>query len=280
MADWGIKISNQGKSVLESPNPLDYSVWSKYKDFKITKKGKDNLVIPDASSQATAEIPHGLTYAPAYFIWVDIDNNGTFWMVDTDISGSSFTNHLTDSPQSDTTNISFIGERDGSTGNENMPYRYVIFDQPGVDPATGSGKPIGYSTSDHGIKASQEGKSVLDANLYEQTLNSNNEGLKYLKTVTRGIEFNDAANGEDSVVISHGLNYVPMFLVWGKIPDSSSTFDKDRLFPLGVSAQQFATGASADIQNITIYLQWAGSGAPATRTLQTRIVIFQNDTLV
>lgn len=277
MENWGLKVSSEFRNALRETDPRNFRLWSKYKDFMITKRGIDTLTIPNGAGSATKTIPHGLGYPPAYFMWVDLDNNGRFWMVNCKVSGglSSFTNHYSEDPQSDRTNISFLGDRDGTSGDEYMPFSYVLFSEPGIDPAGGNDKPIGYTKSDYGLKVSIPGVNVLDSKLYQQIVNSNCDMLKYHSTVIGSMTWDNTANGENSKDIVHGLGYTPMFLAWGKFPNSGS-FEKYYFLPLGRTPQPFASGAFADNYKITVEIVWSGSPSPTTGTFDYRVIIFEN----
>lgn len=280
MGDYGIKVAIEEKNALTSFNPRDFLIWSKYKDFKILKKGKGSLLIPNGSTSARKQIAHGMGYSPAYYFWVDMDNNGKYWMVGSNPgSTSGSTPHNTSEPESNKTNISFLGTRDGTSGNENMPFAYAIFDQRAVDTYGGSDTPIGYQKADYGIKAAIPGVNVLKAKIYELVINSNCELLNYHSTRTIGLNWNNSANGSSRITIVHGLNYVPMFLAWGNHGSAAGTpFDKDNLIPVGRSPQPFTASAWANTYEVGIEITWAGGGS-ASGTFNCRVVIFENDML-
>lgn len=279
--DYGIKFAIEEKNALTSINPRDFLIWSKYKDFKILKKANSSLLISTGNLVATQQIAHGMGYPPAYYAWVDLQNNGKFYMLETNsgVQVGSVNAHSTDTSAADNTNISFRGVRDASVSDEYMPFAYVIFDQRGIGTFGGNDRPIGYVKQDYGIKFTQ-GKNVFDSKIYEQVINSNCELLNYHATRTIGLSWDNSSNGTNSATIIHGLGYVPMFLVWGNFGSSApSGFNKDRLLPIGQIAQPFTSSAWADTNEIQIEIGWAGGGS-SSGIFNARVVVFTNAMLI
>ena len=278
MADYGIKIVSPNKKIT-SINPRDYRVWSKYKDFKITRKGRDALTIPDASLTARATVTHNLGYAPAYFFWVDLEHDGKYWMVGSNLGTVGTTPHYTEEAQSTKESISFLGGRDTSVGAAFMPYGYTIFDQRVVDAYAGNDKPIGYRAADYGLKATLPGVNVMNAKLHEQVINSNCEALQYLHTTTIILNWDNTSSGNALLRVIHNLGYVPMFFAWGNFgPNATSPFDKDNMLPVGRSPNPFVSGAWADTTHIGVEIAWAGGGATTGKFI-AKVVTFKNSML-
>lgn len=87
MADSGIKITKQGKGI-ESTDPNDYILWTKYKTLMLLGKRSDGVVFTHGEMGGTVTIPHGFDFIPFVLMYVVYDNTPYYkvpYLLDTDI---------------------------------------------------------------------------------------------------------------------------------------------------------------------------------------------------
>ena len=132
MADYGIKISKPGYSVLTATDrQLVFSL--EFNTFKVFASGSGN-VTSDATNPQIVEITHSLGYQPAFFVYSEIHagdglpSTGSFYMTPhgpPPIGGSLITDTIITC--ADTTKLYIRFGAMVVAANEVLNYKYVIF---------------------------------------------------------------------------------------------------------------------------------------------------------
>lgn len=125
--DYGIKVSRPGYSVFSS-NLVDYLFHSSYNTPKIYTQGTTTLSFSDGSISATATVSHGLSYAPSFQVYFNVD--GWWWQNDDSNIGGPPDSSNFSIVYSDTTNLNIEGVRDTSFGTESWSVKYFILVEP------------------------------------------------------------------------------------------------------------------------------------------------------
>lgn len=263
--NFGFKMT-QGKNLFKTVDPRDFVVWSKYPPLKITKYGGGVISVSGGTFQGPTAIRHGLSYAPSNLGYIDLDNNGRFWLSNTFMGANSFQTNLNRfTIGADKTNVTIYNV--SASGTYSAPFRYILFDEPAYDVASGSDKPIGYPLANYGFKIAKEGKNVLTAKLYEQQINSNTDYLKVFKVFEGSL--NVTGSGEFSQQFIHGLGYVPLFFGY-----ALNDFNGEEPLPFSYAVPGAYTGSIfADTQRVVIVLKAPSAGSGA---LPFRIVVWRN----
>ena len=255
-----------GKDLFKTVEPRDFVMWSKYPPLKITKYGGGVISVSGGTFQGPSTIKHGLSYAPGSLGYIDLDNNGRFWLSNTHMDSNSFQTNLDHFIiGADKENVTIFNGLD--TGSYSAPFRYVLFDEPAYDVASGSDKPIGYQTADYGFKVAKQGKSVFSNKLYDQLINSNCDYLKVHKVFDGSLAI--GAAGEFSREFVHGLGYVPLFFGYA-LNDANG----EEPLPFNYSVPGAYTGSIfADKNRVVLVLKAPAAGSGA---LPFRIVVWRN----
>jgi hypothetical protein len=266
MANIGFKATIGGKNVLQTTDPRNFLVWSKYPPLKITKYGAGNLTITGGSFVGPLTIRHGLSYAPGNLAYIDLDNNGKWWLSNTFIGGTSFlTNPSHFIFGANKTNLTwstvFV------SGTYVRPFRYVLFDEPAYDVASGADKPLGYIPANIGFKVSKANQNILTAKLFEQNINSNCDFLKVHKIFEGSLTITGA--GEFSQEFIHGLGYVPLFFGWAKNDVNGEEPLPFAYFVPGI----YGASIYADTNKIVIAFKKTAAGAGS---LPFRLIVWKN----
>lgn len=133
MADYGIKITEEGKGVTAT-EPRDYVFNSKYGSVKIALQSPNKTyetIVVNASSNATATITHGLGFTPLVALYTELKPGSGHWYMGgqplrdtTDNTGSVYLDY--DGTYADATyvKIKFVNP---TGGNLTIKYYYFIF---------------------------------------------------------------------------------------------------------------------------------------------------------
>lgn len=268
----GFSISEEGYDAT-SLNPNQLVASSLFKQLKIIKLEEGRLTIPSAGSEVTVKKAHGLGYQPAFMAFFEYpDDLGRYWIANTLMGNLGLSDYDSDA-RVDGQNITLYGSRGESieTGDKNIDYSYILFDQPAVYAAGGNDKPTGYTDSEFGVVVSQPGKNANTAKIYEQQFNSNTDYLKYHFTKEGKILYDNSSDGATTKVITHNLGYIPIFMLYG----GSTEYPFYSAAPEGRVPLPFIASAGADKTNITINVAWAGGGGGSESFLY-QVVVFKN----
>ena len=105
MADFGMKVAREGKNI-NSTNPKDYLIWSKYPNYEVFMEGQGMIEIPAGDFHYDMVIQHNLGYVPQIIVYVSRelhdtgDSSGTRFRV----YGKSEVTDLTGNPE----DVSFV----------------------------------------------------------------------------------------------------------------------------------------------------------------------------
>ena len=209
MTDYGIKISQEGYDVnTADPSQLIYS--SKWSNFKIYEILTCVVTLTGSNTEGSNTVANTLPYSPVYFSYVNsstIPNKwrialmgGTVSMPDDNDWGGVVVNYR---PATDDFScyISHIG-----SGTRTFTFKIILF----VDKFSGVSSLL-TSDGDYGLKVSKDGFPT-SANDTDLSTTSKFSNLTIIISDTK-----DASYPTDSV--THGLGYVPIFLVWFDMPE-------------------------------------------------------------
>lgn len=200
MLSVGIKVSEQGHDV-KTAEDKNLSLKTGFSLLNVLKEGSLT------SGSGTETVSHGLGYEPQFLAWVfengGVKDQGTGLATGLDDFGTAF---IDDSDL----NI-FTDPGDG--------IRYYIFYEP-LDTGTASGisKEITY-----GIKVSKDGFDVKNANILQQTFNSEKNSMKIFTNDTDSHTVNTSYN----FLIPHNLSTNPGYLLFFEIDNSGYWFSEN-----------------------------------------------------
>lgn len=218
MPKYGTKISKPNINVLTASD-ADLIFSSEFNTPKVFAKGSLTLTT-DGSGNGTVSVAHNLGFAPAFKAFV---KSGTTYYPDPSTVNRNFgTNFFKLHAYTDSTNLYF--QAYGAAASTTYYLKYYIF----VDLAqlySGSTLP---PSDDYGVKISQEGEEVTEAELYELAYSSEFPALKFNDNIVGSftlsrpaINCTDVPNYQSiSGAISHSLGYPPFFLCAFKTDNS------------------------------------------------------------
>lgn len=200
--NYGIKVSEPGHSISEEDKYL--SLKSGFTLLKVYNQAEITL-----SSTGFNDVSHTLGYIPQYLVFADggisTSNvylaNGLFHGLTSPFAIAKMT----------TSTLSIY-----QTVDPTQTAFYYIFYEP-VDTGTA---PSIVVTNTYGIKVSKDGVSVENANILEQTFNSEKNSLKILSDDT----ITSTANGVRTVSIAHDMSFKPGFLTFFEVNSNGKWF--------------------------------------------------------
>lgn len=128
--------------------------------------------------------------------------------------------------------------------------------------------------TDYGIKIMQAGYGVTETDITKISLSSKYPMLKYHSSGTLGLSFVPTEE-EQKGTVSHGLGYVPAFLVYRKDMDTGSEYMMEGIRDgIGYGGYFYAYAGTSDL---VCGLAWPG-GYPGTVNWDNvfRVVIFKD----
>jgi len=231
--DYGIKVSEEGYDV-ETAEDKNLSLKSGFTLLKVYDQ--NSITISNAGFANT--VSHNLGYIPQYLVYVN--NSGTVSLAHGFFGALTLPDAIA---KMNTTTLSIYKTNSGLTAF------YYIFYEP-VDTGTA---PSIVSTNNYGIKVSKDGVDVKNANILEQTFNSEKNSLKIITD-----DFSTStANGARDITIAHGLSFIPGFLVFFEVDNSGYWFPDSTTEDL--SGKSCVSDSRTDSTNLTISLNSTGS---------------------
>lgn len=211
MSNYGIKVSEPGYDVFTAAEK-NLALKSGMTLLKVYDEGQINI----ASQSQT--VNHSLGYAPQYLAWV-------------------FNDLVFDKPFGDQniyllTGLSNVGYGyvtttqlvlNAAAGLDLKAYYYIFYEQLN----TGSNPPY-TPTNDYGIKVSKDSIDVKEADILDQTFNSEKNSIKIADKGSETYTVNTSQND----IIAHGLDFVPGYLLYFEVNGSGkwwSVFEVDTL---------------------------------------------------
>lgn len=200
--DYGFKASEPGHDVFTAEDK-NLSLKTGFTIPKVFKEGIASSEFPSDS------ITHNLGYEPQFLVWVytgdgGIKAGGAGLATGNDDFGTAFI---------DDTSLSIFSI------NDTLLARYYIFYE---ELSSGGNVPF-TSTSDYGLKMSKDGKDILEANILDQTFNSEKNTLKIqtdkVISATIGTDYN--------FIIPHNLGKFPAYMVYYEVDDNGYWFSEN-----------------------------------------------------
>jgi len=198
-ASFGIKVSEPGYDV-NTADDKNLSMKSGMTLLKVYSQAEITL-----SSSGFNDITHSLGYLPQFLAFVN-NEAGKVYLANGVFHGFTTPNAIA---KITTTKLSIY-----QTINSSQTAFYYIFYEP-IDTGTAPAYTI---TSHYGIIVSKDGVSVENANILQQTFNSEKNSLKIITDSTY------TNSGGTSLTVAHGLSFIPGFLVYGKAGDGTWHF--------------------------------------------------------
>lgn len=198
MTDYGIKVSEDGYDA-RTADEINLSLKSGQTLLKVATQGSIDL------DSDWVTVSHDLGYVPQFLVFLK-DTSAT--PDQSSLGTGDLDNGLA---RADTSNL-YIGRV--STDRTTAIY-YVFYEpaQTGTDPS--------YTTTNtFGLKISKDNIDIREANILQQTFNSELNSLKIIDDDT----FSSTASGTRSVTVAHGLSVVPGYFVFFEINNSGNWY--------------------------------------------------------
>ncbi len=227
MVNYGARISTFGNDALTQPDKK-VAFSSKFSTLKILKRGHVSITT-NGSGSGTKKIPHGLRYAPTFYVWRKDTASFSF------LDGSSYTKTFHPAPGTSTPWIGYHATTNCYTDNTNLTitiqgansttyhFLYFIF----IDQAEFNAS-LGQQTGqDYGLKISEVGESA-DSTVEQKVQYSSSYGsLQYYPNMVTDYgsitlpaiagDFFDQTPREGTYIdFMHTLRYPPFFLVYSQ----------------------------------------------------------------
>jgi hypothetical protein len=235
MGNHGIRISTPGNDALtQDEKRIVYS--SKFSTPKIYKKGYVRITT-NGSGIGTAKVPHGLGYAPTFYVFRKATASYSF------LDGSSYTQafhpcpgtatpwipyHQTSDAYTDATNLTIYIQGANSTSYD---FVYFIF----IDQAEANQKAGLDTLANYGMKISKEGNDPTTSSEQKTAFNSQDGTLKYYQgqisdygsltlPALAGDYFDTEPEEGTYVDFLHPLGYPPFFLAFMEDPSNNERY--------------------------------------------------------
>lgn len=227
MTNHGIRISTYGNNA-DKQQRIKLSYSSDFSTLKIYKRGHISITT-SGSGLGTKRIPHGLRYAPAFYVWRKDTSSFSF------LDGSSHTKTFHPAPGTSTPWIGYHATTNCYTDNTNLTisiqgansttyhFVYYIF----IDQAEFNQSPGLNTTLNHGLKVSKQNENV-DSVVEQKTQISSSYGILqyYPQMITdygsitlpaiAGDYFDQTPREGTYIDFMHTLRYPPFFMVYAQ----------------------------------------------------------------
>lgn len=192
---YGIKVSEIGYDV-NTADDKNLSMKSGMTLLKVYDQGNISL----NSAEFGNTVAHSLGYIPQYLVFVK--DSGTVYLSHGYFGLLSLANAIAK------INITTLYVYQTAVGA--VAFYYVFYEP--VD--TGTAPSID-TDNNYGIKVSKDGVDVKNANILQQTFNSEKNSLKIINDGTSSI-----TTSSGTITIPHGLAFIPGFLVFFEVDNS------------------------------------------------------------
>lgn len=232
---------------------MDYGIKVAEPDFDVRTADDKNLSLKSGLtllkvfdqdtitlSSTWTEITHNLGYVPHFLVYVldTTEDPNRVYLATADLS--------TAVARADTTKL-YIKKRDS---NQTKAYYYIFY-----EPADTGTAPSVTATNSFGLKVSKDGVDVSEANILEQTFNSEKNSLK----IALEGGHTSTASGYREVAIEHGLENIPGYFIFYEVDNSGKWYpmfaDEDQ------SGKSVRVTAWAEEEEVIVGIQSTGSAA-------------------